>query len=340
MKAAMLYEKLSRERVRCLLCSHQCRIEEGKRGICGVRENQRGTLYSLVYGKPVACDVDPIEKKPLFHFLPGTRAYSISTVGCNFTCLNCQNHYISQYPRENPGQIIAMGDDISPSEVIKEAKQEGCQTIAYTYTEPTVFFEYALDIARLAHEEGLRNVFISNGYMSPKAADAIIPYLDGINIDLKGISDKFYREIAGGNLRPVLHSIERFVGAGVWLELTTLVIPGMNDSPETLRWIAEAIVGISDTIPWHVSRFSPAHKLANLSPTPVATLEQARKTGYEVGLRYVYVGNVPGEGEHTYCPACGELLIKRIGFLVKENRLQMDRCPACDAQIDGVWFTP
>ena len=249
MKEAMFYEKLSRERVRCHLCSHHCQIEEGKRGICGVRENQEGTLYSLVYGMPVARDVDPIEKKPLFHFLPGTRAYSISTVGCNFTCLNCQNHYISQYPREHSGQIIAMGDDVSPSEIIEEAKQEGCQTIAYTYTEPTIFFEYALDIARLAHDEGLRNVFVSNGYMSPEAIDVIIPYLDGINIDLKGISDKFYRDIARGNLRPVLHSIERFFRAGVWLELTTLVIPGMNDSLETLRWIAEAIVGISDTIP-------------------------------------------------------------------------------------------
>ena len=337
MKEAMLYEKLGDGRVRCNLCAHRCVISPGHRGICAVRENRDGTLYSLVYGKAISLAVDPIEKKPLFHFLPGSRAYSIATVGCNFTCLNCQNYTISQYPREHNGQVI--GEEITPAEIVTDAVERGCQTIAYTYTEPTIFFEYAYDTARLAHEKGLRNVFVSNGYMTEEAAEKIIPYLDGINIDLKGISDEFYRKIAGGTLRPVLRSIERFHRAGVWVEVTTLIIPGMNDSDDDLRWIAEAIYGISPTIPWHISRFYPAYRLRDVPPTPVATLRRAREIGREVGLRYVYMGNVPGEGESTYCPHCGAKLIKRIGFAVVENRLQDGHCPKCGAPIDGVFLT-
>jgi len=209
-----------------------------------------------------------------------------------------------------------------------------------TYTEPTIFFEYALDTARLAHQEGIRNIFVSNGYMTPEATQEILPFLDGINIDLKGISDDFYHKVVGGTLRPVLHSIERLFQAGVWVEVTTLLIPGLNDSVESLRWIAEAINGISPTIPWHISRFFPAYKLADRPPTPVATLQEARRIGREVGLQYIYVGNVPGEGEDTYCPACGKLVLKRIGFAIKENRLQEGGCPSCGAVVDGVWFTP
>ena len=338
MKEAMLYEKLTKDRVRCGLCSHCCLIETGKRGFCGVRENRSGTLYTLVYGKAVSRSIDPIEKKPLFHFLPGTQSFSIATVGCNFTCLNCQNHAISQYPREQGGRII--GEEITPSEIVAEADQSGCESIAYTYTEPTIFLEYALDTARLAHREGIRNVFVSNGYMTPEAAQEILPFLDGINIDLKGISDDFYHKVVGGTLRPVLHSIERLFQAGVWVEVTTLLIPGLNDNVESLRWIAEAICGISPTIPWHISRFFPAYKLADQPPTPVATLQEARRIGREVGLHYIYVGNVPGEGEDTYCPACGRLVLKRIGFKIKENRLQEGGCPSCGAILDGVWFTP
>lgn len=337
MKEAMLYDKTGDGRVRCKLCAHRCLIDEGQRGICGVRENRGGTLYTLVYGRAISRDVDPIEKKPLFHFLPGTRAYSVATVGCNFTCLYCQNHHISQYPREHEGRII--GEKVSPSQIVTEAKKSGCKTIAYTYTEPTIFFEYALDTARLAHEEGLRNVFVSNGYMTPEAVKVISPYLDGINIDLKGISNEFYREVTGGNLRPVLDSIERFFQAGVWVEVTTLLIPGMNDGPEVLHWIAEAIVGVSPVIPWHISRFYPAYRLLDLPPTPVKTLKDAQLIGRKAGLRYVYLGNVPGEGEDTRCPACEELLVRRTGFLVKENRLQEGCCPACGAKVDGVWFT-
>jgi pyruvate formate lyase activating enzyme len=202
MHEAMLYDKIGDGRVRCKLCAHYCLLKDKERGICQVRENRGGILYSLVYGRPIARDVDPIEKKPLFHFLPGTFAYSIATVGCNFTCLYCQNNYIAQYPREHNGRII--GEDISPSQVVAEAKQTGCKTIAYTYTEPTVFFDYAYDIARMAKEDGIRNIFVSNGYMSKEAAKLIIPYLDGINIDLKGITKEFYHQVIGGNLRPVL----------------------------------------------------------------------------------------------------------------------------------------
>jgi pyruvate formate lyase activating enzyme len=337
MKEALLYDRLENKGVRCALCAHRCLIPDGKRGICGVRENREGSLYSLVYGKVIARDVDPVEKKPLFHFLPGTLAYSIATVGCNFTCLGCQNHIISQYPRDHEGRIV--GENIPPAEIVKAAQQRGCRSIAYTYTEPTIFFEYALETARLAHEEGIRNIFVSNGYMTAEAIGMLVPYLDAINIDLKGISDDFYHRVVGGSLNPVLRSIEQFVQAGVWVEVTTLVIPGLNDGSEALRSTAEAIRGISETIPWHISRFYPAYRLPDVPPTPVATLEEAQRIGQEVGLRYVYMGNVPGKGENTHCPSCGEPVIIRLGFMVRENRLQEGCCPACDTKVDGIWFT-
>ena len=336
MHEALLYEKIGDGRVRCNLCAHRCVLASGARGLCNVRVNRDGTLYTTVYGRVVSRSVDPIEKKPLFHFLPGTRAYSIATVGCNFTCQFCQNHTISQYPREQEGRVL--GEDVSPEAIVFRARESGCETIAYTYTEPTIFFEYALDTARLAHEEGLRNVFVSNGYMTPEAADMIIPYLDGINIDLKGISKEFYRDVVGGNLRPVLKSIERFSRAGVWTEVTTLLIPGLNDSTDELRWTAEAIYGISPLIPWHISRFFPAYRMTDIPPTPLEKLEEAERIGREVGLRYIYVGNVTGEGEDTRCPECGKVLIRRRGFLVRENLVHEGRCPECGAKIDGVWL--
>jgi len=337
MKEAILYERLNDGRVRCHACAHRCTISPGERGICAVRENVDGKLVSLVYGRVIARDVDPIEKKPLFHFFPATRAYSIATVGCNFRCLNCQNHFISQYPREHGGRI--MGDRVSPEEIVADAAASGCRSIAYTYTEPTVAIGFYLDVMRLAKEEGIANVWVSNGYFSAEAAELISPYLDGINIDLKGISSDFYREIAGGNLRPVINSIERILRAGVWVEVTTLVIPGRNDSPDQLRWTAEAIYGISPRIPWHISRFFPAHRLVDRPPTPISTLKLAYEIGRDVGLSYVYLGNVPGEGEVTRCPECGADLITRAGFLVRENRIRDGTCPDCGAEIDGVWFT-
>ena len=337
MHEALLYDRISENRVHCRLCSHGCIIAEGERGICHVRRNDAGTLVSLVYERVVARDVDPIEKKPLFHFYPGTRAYSIATVGCNFTCLYCQNHAISQYPRAHAGQLA--GDRIPASDIVADAVESGCHSIAYTYTEPTIAIEYVFEVMKAAREAGLSNVWVSNGYFTAEAAALIIPYLDAANIDLKGISDVMYHEIVGGNVRPVLNTIERLVRAGVWVEVTTLVIPGINDSDDELRWTAEAIRGISPTIPWHVSRFFPAHKMSDRAPTPIETLIKARDIGRDVGLQYVYVGNLPGEGESTQCPTCGTTVIERLGFLVTKLRLEEGICPECQSEIPGVWFT-
>jgi len=336
MHEAMLYDRIGNSRVRCRLCSHRCTIADGERGLCRVRMNEAGTLYSLVYGRVIARDVDPIEKKPLFHVYPGTRAYSIATVGCNFTCQHCQNHYISQYPRHHDDRIV--GDRVSPAEVVADAVASGCHSIAYTYTEPTIAIEYVLDVMRDARDAGLCNVWVSNGYFTAEAAAKIIPLLDAANIDLKGISDRMIHEVTGGNVRPVLDTIERLVEAGVWVEVTTVVIPGINDAPDDLRWTAEAIYGLSPTIPWHISRFFPAYRMLDRPPTPVQTLETAKTIGEDVGLPFVYIGNVPGEGESTFCPNCGAKLIARSGYLIRELRLVDGACPECETPLSGVWF--
>ncbi|MEA2052355.1 MAG: AmmeMemoRadiSam system radical SAM enzyme [Euryarchaeota archaeon] len=334
MKEAMFYEKLEENAVRCHLCAHHCKINESKRGICGVRENRGGVLYSLVYGKVVASGIDPIEKKPFFHFHPGSEAYSIATVGCNFRCKNCQNFHISQMPKEGEKQIV--GEDASPEEIVAAARQYGCKTIAYTYTEPTIFFEFAYDTARLARKEGICNVFVSNGYITEEAIRTLAPYLDAVNVDLKG-SEDLYRKICGGHLQPVLDAIKLYKSLGVWVEVTTLVIPTLNDSEEDFRGIAEFIKSVGVDIPWHISQFYPTYKLTHLPPTPVTTLREAREIGLDVGLRYVYEGNVPGEGgENTYCYQCGELLIRRYGFQILENKIRDSRCPHCGAKIDGM----
>jgi pyruvate formate lyase activating enzyme len=337
MHEALLYDRITEGRVHCRLCSHCCTITDGDRGICQVRQNDEGTLVSLVYERVVTQAVDPIEKKPMFHFYPGTRSYSIATVGCNFTCLHCQNNHISQYPRDHAGQIV--GDCVPASAIVEEAVESGCHSIAYTYTEPTIAIEYVLDVMKLAREAGLTNVWVSNGYFTAEAAALIVPLLDGANIDLKGISDDMYHEIIGGTVRPVLNSIERLVRAGVWVEVTTLVIPGVNDSDDELRWTAEAIRGISPDIPWHVSRFFPAHRMADCDATPIETLRKARDIGRDVGLQFVYVGNLPGEGESTHCPTCGTMVIERAGFFAKEIRLNEGICPECETAIPGRWFT-
>ena len=336
MHEAMLYDRISEKRVHCRLCSHCCTIADGDRGICQVRQNDAGTLISLVYERVIARDVDPIEKKPLFHFYPGTRAYSIATVGCNFTCLYCQNHYISQYPRAHAGHIV--GDRVTADEIAADAVESGCHSIAYTYTEPTIAIECVLEVMKAAREAGLTNVWVTNGYFAAEAADLLIPLLDAANVDLKGISDQMYHDVVGGTVRPVLNTIERLVQAGVWVEATTLVIPGVNDSEDDLRWTAEAIRGISQEIPWHVSRFFPAHRMVDRGPTPIRTLERAREIGSDVGLQFVYIGNLPGEGESTFCPSCGAKVIARSGFLVREVRLVEGVCPDCEATIPGVWF--
>lgn len=335
MKEAMLYEKLKGTDVKCHLCAHNCLIHNNHRGICAVRENRDGTLYSLVYGKVISLNIDPIEKKPLFHFLPGSTSFSIATVGCNFHCKHCQNYEISQYPRERKFSIP--GRDMKPEEVVNAALSNGCESISYTYTEPTIFFEFAYDCAKLAHEKGIKNVFVSNGYTGQEATRLIAPYLDGNNIDLKG-SDKFYKEICGAKLNPVKETIKLMKGLGVWVEVTTLVIPDHNDSEKDLTDIAEFIKSVDHSIPWHVTQFYPTYKLNDKPRTPVEKLRQARDIGFKTGLKYVYEGNVPGEGgENTYCPSCKNILIKRFGYTIQGNNIKDGRCPKCSTNIEGVW---
>lgn len=335
LKEAMFYEKLEESTVSCHLCPHHCKINESKRGICGVRENKDGVLYSLVYGKMVARAIDPIEKKPLFHFYPGSTSFSIATVGCNFRCKNCQNFDISQMPKDEK-RIV--GEDISPPEIVAAAKHYNCRSISYTYTEPTIYFEYAYDIAKLAHEAGISNVFVSNGYTTEEAIRALAPYLDAINVDLKGLSEELYHKNCGGHLHPVLDAIKLYKSLGVWVEVTTLVIPTLNDSEEDFRGIAEFIKSVGVDIPWHISQFYPTYKLTDLPSTPVTTLHEARDIGLEVGLRYVYEGNVPSAGgENTCCYNCGTLLIRRYGFQILENNMSNSKCPNCGATIDGAF---
>jgi pyruvate formate lyase activating enzyme len=310
-------------------------ISEGKLGVCGVRQNVEGELKTLVFGKVCSINIDPIEKKPLFHFLPGSDSLSVATVGCNFQCDFCQNHEISQYPRE-VGKI--MGETVTPEDLVAAAVERGCQSISYTYTEPTIFFEYALDSSKLADELDIRNVFVTNGYMTPEAIELIAPYLHGANIDFKAADRKTYNRIMGANQTVVMESMKLLREAGVWIEVTTLIIPGMNDDPGGLREIAEFVRGLDPGIPWHVSRFHPQYRMLDRPVTPLETLEVAMEIGKEIGLRYVYCGNVPGEaGENTSCHICGKLLIERWGFTVRSNRLDEGSCPDCGTAIDGVW---
>ncbi len=335
MKEAYLYEKEDLSRVRCLLCHHRCLIRDGAKGICGVRENQHGTLFSLVYGKVIAQHVDPIEKKPLFHFMPDTRSFSIATVGCNFRCRFCQNADISQMPADF--QQIS-GIEMAPAAIVAEALATGCRTISYTYTEPTIFFELALDTARLAVSRGLRNVFVSNGYMTEECLHEIHPNLHAANVDLKSFRDEFYRSQCGARLEPVLKTLRTMKRMGIWLEVTTLLIPGQNDSQEELRDLAGFVADLDPSTPWHVSRFHPTYRLTDAPPTPVKVIQTAKEIGHEAGLKYVYTGNLPGhEGEKTFCHGCGELLVDRFGFMVRVNRIRDNRCPRCGVEIPGFW---
>jgi pyruvate formate lyase activating enzyme len=335
MKEAYLYKKEAGGEVRCELCAHRCIIAPGKKGICRVRENRGGTLYSLVYGKAVARNIDPIEKKPFFHFLPASSSFSIATVGCNFRCSYCQNFDISQMVRDG-NEII--GENLPPEDVVRLAVEHDCQSISYTYTEPTIFMEYAYDTARLAKEKGLKNNFVTNGYMTEEALRFVHPNLDAANIDLKAFTEKFYTDMCGAKLEPVLSSIAGMKRLGIWVEVTTLIIPTLNDSPHELREIAEFIRGVGEEIPWHVSRFHPTYRVNDTPATPADTLKKAREIGREAGLRYVYTGNIPGDdGENTYCYQCGKLLIRRYGFQVIENVIVDAKCPQCEAVIDGVF---
>lgn len=357
MKEALFYEKMVDGRVHCTLCPHECKIAEGKRGVCGVRVNSEGTLYTLVYDKLVARNVDPIEKKPLFHFQPGSTSYSIATVGCNMRCTFCQNWEISQAPKgklalkeklnpEVPEPICPqldaaayriIGEHMTPQQIVGAALRTGAKSIAYTYTEPTIFYELAYDTAVLARAQGLKNVFVTNGFISENALRKMATVLDGANVDLKSFKDRNYKRITGARLQPVLAAIRLYRALGVWVEVTTLVIPGLNDSDGELHQIAEFVHSVGPEVPWHVSQFYPAYKMTDRGPTPVSTLRHARKIGFKAGLRYVYEGNVPGEGgENTYCYTCNALLIERYGFLILGNRISSGKCPDCGARIDGI----
>ena len=330
----MFYQKGEDQEVNCFLCYHRCTIKEGKKGICGVRENREGILYSLVYGKSISESVDPIEKKPLFHFHPGSSSFSIATVGCNFKCLHCQNNSISQMPRD---QKYIAGNDLNPSRIVSLAKEYDCKSISYTYTEPTIYFEYAYETAKIAKEEGIYNNFVTNGYIAPEPLKTIQPYLDAANIDLKSFSDEFYRNVCGAKLQPVLDSIRLYHQLGIWIEITTLIIPNYNDSDQELRDIAQFIKDIDERIPWHITAFYPTYRLTDQPRTSVKALRKAREIGLSEGLRYVYEGNVPGEGgENTFCYNCNNLLIQRLGFSITDNRIKDSKCPNCQALIDGV----
>jgi len=335
MKEALLYEALGGGEVRCLLCRHGCRIAPGKRGLCAVRENRDGRLLSLNYGRVIAAHLDPIEKKPLFHFLPGSRSFSIACAGCNFRCGHCQNFEIAQAPRDH-GRIP--GDPIRPEEVVEAALRAGAESISYTYTEPTVFFEFALETARLAARRGLRNVFVTNGYMSEAALRELRGLLDAANIDLKGFSEEHYRKVCGARLEPVKENIRLLHDMGAWVEVTTLIIPGRNDGASELEALAAFIRGIDPGIPWHVSRFHPAYRMGDIHPTPPETVREARRIGLRAGLRHVYTGNLPDpEGQDSFCPHCGLRLIRRQGYGVDASALSSGRCPDCGHPQAGVW---
>jgi pyruvate formate lyase activating enzyme len=287
-----------------------------------------------VYDKVISAHVDPIEKKPLFHFLPGSTSFSIATVGCNFRCLHCQNYEISQMPKD---QKRIGGSSMPPDNIVAAAHQNGCESISYTYTEPTIFFELAYDTAKLAHEKGIKNVFVTNGYMTEEALLMIRPYLDAANVDLKFFNERTHKRVCGASRDPVLETIRRMKELGIWVEVTTLVIPTKNDSDEELEQIARFIKGVGVDIPWHVSAFHPTYKMLDLPRTPAATLDRARKIGLDAGLRYVYTGNIPGdEGEHTICYHCKAVLIHRRGYEIVANSIRDSRCPDCGAVIDGV----
>jgi pyruvate formate lyase activating enzyme len=334
-REAMLYEKLGDKRVHCNLCGHGCIIKPDGRGVCGVRENKEGILYSLVYGKIIAENIDPIEKKPFFHVYPGSRSYSIAAVGCNFNCEFCQNHEISQMPRST---LMIMGEDITPAEIVARAKKSGSKTIAYTYTEPTVYFELAYETARIAVRQNIKNVFVTNGFMTSSALETISPYLAAANVDLKSFRDEFYRKSCGARLEPVLASLQKMKELGVWVEITTLLIPDLNDSYEELKDIAEFIAGLGKEIPWHISRFYPQFKMLHTPVTPVSSLHRAVEIGKQAGLKYVYSGNVPGdEGESTYCFNCGNCLIERHGFQVLNVNLNGNKCSRCNTELEGIF---
>ncbi len=331
-KEAGFYRPLKDKVVECYLCAHHCRIGPGKRGICGVRENRDGVLCTLVYGKAVSRNLDPIEKKPLFHFLPGTLSYSLATVGCNFRCDFCQNWEISQAGGVTEDTLP--GRTLAPETIVREAISYKCQSISYTYTEPTIFFEYAYDTAKIAQAEGLKNVFVTNGYQTPETVDKMKEVIDAANVDLKSFSEEFYSKLCKAHLKPVLETIKNMYEAGIKLEVTTLVVPGENDSREELKKIADFLAGISRDIPWHLSRFYPQYRMGALGATPPETIYKAIEIGKAAGLRYLYAGNLPGSNyEDSFCPYCKKVVVARVGYRVGEVNLEGRNCAHCGREL-------
>ena len=331
---ARYYERLDHKKVRCKLCPRECLIDNLETGYCGVRTNYEGTYYTLVYGKPVTSHNDPIEKKPLFHFLPGTKAFSIATVGCNVNCKFCQNWEISQV---GPDQVNSF--DAPPQTIVTAAKRAGASSIAYTYTEPVVFAEYMYDIAEIGRRQGIKSVMITNGYINPEPMKDLCGVLDGVKIDLKAFTQRFYTEMVSGELKPVLDTIELLKKSGMWTELVYLVIPGWNDDPGEIREMAQWIRNDLDVLtPVHFSRYHPQYLVKNIPPTPLSTLETCYDICRSEGLQYVYLGNVPRHpAEKTICHHCGKVVIDRTGYLVKEINLTGGKCANCGTDIPGVW---
>jgi pyruvate formate lyase activating enzyme len=333
-KEAFLYQKLEDNKVRCVLCGHRCVISDGDFGVCQVRQNRGGVLHTLVYGSAISRNIDPIEKKPLYHYYPGSSSFSIATLGCNFQCQWCQNWQIAQMPRTSGLSYVA---DSTPEQIVAQARAAGSRSIAYTYTEPTIFFEYAYDTALLARQAGIGNVYVTNGYMTQEMLDFFHPYLDAANVDLKAFRQRTYRKYVSAGLKQVLDSLKYLKKLGVWVEVTSLLIPGINDDLEEIKDMAGFIAEeLGPDTPWHISRFFPQYKLTDVPPTPHKTLQAAHDIGKDAGLKYVYMGNIHGES-NTDCPNCGTLLIPRYGYNVGNTKLSDGKCPNCGEAIAGVW---
>jgi len=337
MHTAKLWISRKDHAVQCRLCSHFCRLEPGEYGLCGVRVNEKGQLYTLVYDRLAAANTDPIEKKPLFHFQPGSWSFSIGTMGCNLACSFCQNDSLSQGPKQDHH---ISGQAITPDQIVQSARKKDCSSISYTYSEPTIFFELMYDTAVLAHEHGLKNVLVSNGYMSKDCLQELAPYVDAINVDLKAFTDDFYATFCQARLQPVLNNLKTIKELGWWLEVTTLIIPGLNDSRSELQELALYVAqDLGVDVPWHISRFHPAYLMQDKGPTPVSTLEMAYDIGKQAGLHYVYLGNVPGHNsETTLCPSCGKPVLRRRAFTLGPVNMDGNRCSHCGEEISGVFL--